>query len=62
MTLPDWQDLLHCKLHPWQVCARVHTLCCVWMMTFGEYFAGGLDQGLLPIGAICAFCYPGAGC
>ncbi len=32
------------------------------IMTFGEYSAGGLDEGLLPIGAICAFCYPGAGC
>ncbi len=58
--IPDSQDILHCKLQ--QVCERVHMLCCVWIMTSGEYSAGGLDEGLLSTGALCAVCHLGTGC
>ncbi len=57
---PDWQELLHCKLQ--QVCARVHALYDVRITTFGDYFAGGLDEGLLSTSALCAVCYLGTGC
>ncbi len=31
-------------------------------MTCGEYVAGGLDEGLLFTGALCAVCHLGTGC